>query len=86
MLIAGMAVLALVACKKNVEPGKEPVDFSQYKVRVEPVITRVTETNFEAGDAIGLSVALAGGDYAANVQMKYDGTAFSGDLNWYEKG
>ena len=86
MLIAGMAVLALVACKKNVEPGKEPVDFSQYKVRVEPVITRVTETNFEAGDAIGLSVALASGDYAANVQMKYDGTAFSGDLNWYEKG
>ena len=85
-MIAGMAVLALVACKKNVEPGKEPVDFSQYKVRVEPVITRVTETNFEAGDAIGLSVALAGGDYAANVQMKYDGTAFSGDLNWYEKG
>jgi hypothetical protein len=86
MMIAGMAVLALVACKKNVEPGKEPVDFSQYKVRVEPVITRVTETNFEAGDAIGLSVALASGDYAANVQMKYDGTAFSGDLNWYEKG
>ena len=85
-MIAGMAALALVACKKNVEPGKEPVDFSQYKVRVEPVITRVTETNFEAGDAIGLSVALAGGDYAANVQMKYDGTAFSGDLNWYEKG
>ena len=85
-MIAGLAVLALVACKKNVEPGKEPVDFSQYKVRVEPVITRVTETNFEAGDAIGLSVALASGDYAANVQMKYDGTAFSGDLNWYEKG
>ena len=85
-MIAGMALLALVACKKNVEPGKEPVDFSQYKLRVEPVITRVTETNFEAGDAIGLSVALASGDYATNVQMKYDGTAFSGDLNWYEKG
>ena len=85
-MIAGMAVLALVACKKNVEPGKEPVDFSQYKLRVEPVITRVTETNFESGDAIGLSIALAGGDYASNVQMKYDGTAFSGDLNWYEKG
>lgn len=86
MIFAGLAVLALAACKKNVEPGKDPVDFSQYKLRVEPVITRVTETNFEAGDAIGLSVALASGDYAANVQMKYDGNAFSGDLNWYEKG
>ena len=86
MIFAGLAVLALAACKKNVEPGKDPVDFSQYKLRVEPVITRVTETNFEAGDAIGLSVVRKSGDYAANVQMKYDGTAFSGDLNWYEDG
>ena len=86
LIFAGMAILALAACKKTPEPGNEPVDFSQYKLRVEPVITRVTETNFENGDAIGLSVVLAGGDHATNVQMKYDGTAFSGDLNWYEKG
>ncbi len=81
-----MAVLALVACKKNEKPEPQPVDFSQYKIRVEPVITRVTETNFEAGDAIGLSVVRKSGDYATNVSMKYDGTAFSGDLNWYEEG
>ena len=86
LIFAGVAVLALVACKKNVEPGNEPVDFSQYKLRVEPVITRVTETNFEAGDAIGLSIIRKSGDYATNVQMKYDGTAFSGDLNWYDDG
>ena len=86
MIFAGLAVLALAACKKNVEPGQDPVDFSQYKVRVEPVITRVTETNFEAGDAIGLSIIRKSGDYATNVQMKYDGTAFSGDLNWYDDG
>ena len=81
-----MAVLALAACKKNEKPEPQPVDFSQYKIRVEPVITRVTETNFEAGDAIGLSVVRKSGDYATNVSMKYDGTAFSGDLNWYEEG
>ena len=86
LIFAGMAILALAACKKTPEPGNEPVDFSQYKLRVEPVITRVTETNFESGDAIGLSVVLAGGNHATNVQMKYDGTAFSGDLNWYENG
>lgn len=86
LIFAGMAILALAACKKTPEPGNEPVDFSQYKLRVEPVITRVTETNFENGDAIGLSVVLAGGDHATNVQMKYDGSAFSGDLNWYENG
>jgi uncharacterized protein (TIGR02145 family) len=86
LIFAGVAVLALVACKKNVEPGNEPVDFSQYKLRVEPVITRVTETNFEAGDVIGLAVVRKSGDYASNVSMKYDGTAFTGDLNWYEDG
>ena len=80
------ALLALAACNKNSKPDTPPVDFSQYKLRVEPVITRVTETNFESGDAIGLSVAKPSGDYAANVKLTYDGTAFSGDLNWYEEG
>ena len=85
-MIAGMAALALVACNKNEKPEPQPVDFSQYKLRVEPVITRVTETNFENGDAIGLSVVRTSGDYASNVSLKYDGSAFSGDLNWYQEG
>ena len=84
--MAAAALLALAACNKNSKPDTPPVDFSQYKLRVEPVITRVTETNFESGDAIGLSVAKPSGDYAANVKLTYDGTAFSGDLNWYEEG
>ena len=86
LIIAGAAVLALVACNKNPQPGREPVDFSQYKVRVEPVITRVTETNFENGDAIGVSIIRKSGDFAANAKFTYDGTAFAGDLNWYEDG
>ena len=84
--MAAAALLALAACNKNSKPDTPPVDFSQYKLRVEPVITRVTETNFESGDAIGLSVSKPSGDYAANVKLTYDGTAFSGDLNWYEEG
>ena len=84
--MAAAALLALAACNKNSKPDTPPVDFSQYKLRVEPVITRVTETNFESGDAIGLSVAKPSVDYAANVKLTYDGTAFSGDLNWYEEG
>ena len=86
MLLAGVAFLALAACNKTPKTGPQPVDFSQYQLRVEPVITRVTETNFENGDAIGLSVVRAGGDYATNEQLKYDGTAFSGNLNWYDNG
>ena len=86
LLLAGATILALAACQKGPESNQGPVDFSQYKLRVEPVITRATETNFESGDQIGLSVVRAAGDYASNVQLAYDGTAFSGDLNWYEDG
>lgn len=86
LILAGAALLALVACKKTPNTEPQPVDFSQYKLRVEPVITRVTETNFENGDVIGLSVVRTSGAYATNAKMTYDGTAFSGDLNWYDNG
>ena len=86
MILAGAALVALVACNKTPNTDPQPVDFSQYKLRVEPVITRVTETNFENGDAIGLAVVRANGTYAANEKLTYDGTAFTGDLNWYDDG
>ena len=86
MILAGAVLLTLVACNKNPKTEPLPVDFSQYKLRVEPVITRVTETNFENADVIGLSVVRAGGDYASNEKLTYDGTAFSGSLNWYDNG
>lgn len=86
VILAGMAVLVLAACNKTPKTEPQPVDFSQYAVRVEPVITRATETNFEKGDQIGLSIVRAAGDYATNKQLTYDGTAFSGDLNWYDEG
>ncbi len=87
LIFAGMALLTLAACNKT-QPVDDPrpVDFSQYAVRVEPVITRATETNFEKGDRIGLSIVRATGDYATNKPLTYDGTAFSGDLNWYDEG
>ena len=85
ILWVGAAVLALAACKKTPDPVG-PVDFSQYKLSVEPVITRVTETNFETGDQIGLSVLRATGEYASNAPLSYDGTAVSSDLNWYQDG
>ena len=84
VLLAGLTFLAVVACNKT--PNTEPVDFSQYAVRVEPVITRATETNFENGDQIGLSIIRATSEYATNAPLTYDGSAFSGDLNWYDEG
>ena len=86
LFLAGCALLSLAACNKTPKTEPEPVDFSQYKLRVEPVITRATETNFENGDQIGLTVVRGAGDYAVNVPLTHDGSAFSGDLMWYEDG
>ena len=86
VILAGMALLTLAACNKNPKVEPQPVDFSQYAVRVEPVITRATETNFEKGDQIGLSIVRAAGEHATNAQLTYDGSAFSGSLNWYDEG
>ena len=86
LIYAGMALLTLAACNKKPQVDPQPIDFSQYAVRVEPVITRATETNFEKGDQIGLSIVRAAGEYATNAQLTHDGTAFTGSLNWYEEG
>ena len=86
LFLAGAALLALVACNKTPNQDTNPVDFSKYGVRVEPVITRATETNFESGDQIGLTITRAAGAYAENAKLTYDGSAFSGDLKWYEEG
>ena len=63
MLLAGVAFLALAACNKTPKTGPQPVDFSQYQLRVEPVITRVAETHFETGAAHGRGVERATADY-----------------------
>ena len=86
LILAGLALLTLAACDKTPKTEPQPVDFSRYSVRLEPVITRATETNFESGDAIGLSITRAAGSYATNEKLTYDGSAFSGSLNWYSEG
>ena len=53
-------------------------------IKVMPLITKVTEATFETGDAIGLSIVRASGAYATNERLSFDGTAFSGSLNWYD--
>lgn len=83
LILTGMAVLALAACKQVQD---NPLDFSDTAIAVEPVITRATETNFESGDAIGLTVTREAGVYADNAKLTYDGSAFRGDLKWYPEG
>jgi len=87
-LLAGLAMMA-AACdeKPEVEPV-EPIgdDYSNVPVRVMPLITRATETDFEISDAIGLSISRESGVYVTNEKLTYDGSAFSGSLKWYSEG
>ncbi len=82
--IAMACLLLLAACNK---PGTEPVNpaarNSQFQVRITPVITRATETSFEDGDQIGLSINRSASVYATNAKLTFTNSVFSGDLNWY---
>ena len=78
VLIITAAALA-AACGREPEPERLPA-----ALRIEPVITRATEVDFETGDRIGLTVTKGDGSiYAENALLGYDGAAFSGDLDWY---
>ena len=59
---------ALAACEKNqvptwTNPDQQAVtpDGQTYDVRILPVMTKVTDTAFENGDAIGVSIARTAG-------------------------
>lgn len=82
LLIGALAVVAAAACGGHQETEAVPA-----QVRIEPVITRATEVNFENGDRIGLSVVKDDGSvYAENEPMTYGDGAFAGDLKWYADG
>lgn len=74
-----LAAAALAACSEKEEPS------APSQVRISPVITRASDVNFEEGDLIGLSVTRASGEWAANEKLPYEGTAFAGDLVWYNE-
>ena len=75
-----LAALAFAACQQTVEPQMVPG-----KVQVEPVITKATEVNFEAGDKIGFTMAKVNDTekYADNACLTFDGSVFAGELMWY---
>ena len=73
------AAALAAACGQGPEPERLPA-----ALRIEPVITRATEVDFEDGDIIGLTVTKGDASvYADNALLTYDGSAFSGDLDWY---
>ncbi len=78
-----LAACAVVSCSKDAEA---PVSGALAPVRIDPTITRATEVDFEAGDAVGLTIVTSEGTHASNAEMVYaDGTFVSKTgLLWYD--
>lgn len=81
LMLAVAAATMTVSCNKNLPQGGDVA-----KIAIEPVITRATETDFETGDKIGLTIIRSGQTYAQNQCMSYDGSQFTSDLFWYTEG
>lgn len=80
LLLSVIAFAAVTACEK--EQGNNLVSGGDI-VRISPVITKVTDVNFEDGDRIGLSIYKGDAYYAENRLLTFGDGVFSGDLVWY---
>lgn len=78
MIIASLAAI-FASCDKDSSTKTEP-----QLVQIRPVITKATETNFEAGDKIGVTIVKGSETVASNAEFSYDGSSFKGSLNWYD--
>lgn len=84
ILIGTLAVAMLAACSRNENVIGES---GPMQVTIDPTITRATETDFEANDAIGLTITTSQGVYVANRKFVYvSESKFVGEesLLWYE--
>lgn len=79
LIIATSTAAVLASCGQNAPVEKpEPA-----LVRIDPVITKATDVDFENGDVIGITITRSEGVYAENAPLTYNGLEFSGDLYWY---
>lgn len=78
-----LAAAVLAGCQKD--PGQSAAQPA--KVTIDPVITRVTEVNFEDNDRIGLTIVRDDEQvHVENRLMTFGEGVFSGDLMWYSEG
>ena len=51
---------------------------------ISPLVTRVSDLNFDDGDRIGLTIVKEGGEtFVSNALMTYGNNVFTGNLTWY---
>lgn len=66
--------------------GEDVATPAALRLKIEPVITRATEVDFEEGDRIGLKMVSEGVTKADNACLAFSEGLFTGDLNWYAEG
>ena len=70
----------LASCSKN----DKDVVVETSAIKITPVITKATDTSFEVGDKMGLTIIKANGNtHVANLEMPHDDTSFHGMAKWY---
>lgn len=82
-ILAVAAATLTVSCNKNI-PQRNPQ--ASGKIAIDPLITRATETDFESGDKVGLTIKRGEEVFAQNYCLTYDGSVFTSDLGWYSEG
>lgn len=78
VILLAAAVAVLAGCQT--EKIETPVPGL---VKIVPVMTKVTDVNFENGDKVGVSIMQGDVAYAKNQLLTYSDNVFSGTLNWY---
>lgn len=87
LILIPVALLALNSCKKTV------TEASKIPISIATSVTKVTDTAFENGDAVGLYVVNTpaalkqSGNHADNVKFSYNGEKWSSaeQLYWYDE-
>lgn len=81
LMLAAAAATVTVSCNKLI-PQPDPAK----TIAIDPLITRATETDFQEGDKVGLTIKRGEDVFAQNRCFTYDGTQFTSDLKWYTEG
>ena len=80
-LFIAAGALLLASCQQNKNTAEPDYGF----VQISPVITRATDTDFEEGDKVGVSINLGSEVYAENQELTFADGVFKGSLKWYSE-
>ena len=86
-LLFSILSFVTLSCNKETPAsgGGETPSVKPYLVQIDPIITRITPSAFENGDAIGVTIRRTIGVWAENFKLNYNGTVFSGVQRWYQQ-